>query len=117
MNLPCSATRAVFLNVKGSGRIFMTFFPSVFHRAVASHASEKMGDRRFQPSPDYGGDPPSLRYGATRKAATCCWSVAGRVAGWVAVTRSARLVQSPNVNVNVTGLLLVCCRFCCQLTR
>jgi hypothetical protein len=37
-------------------RIFMTFFPSVFHGAVASHTSDRMADRRFQPSPDYGGE-------------------------------------------------------------
>jgi len=42
--------------------------------------ADRMADRQFQPSPDYGGDPPSLHYGATRKAVTCCRSVVFHVA-------------------------------------
>jgi len=45
------AGRQTRQGVKGSVRIFMTFSPSVFYRTVASHRSDIMADRRFQPSP------------------------------------------------------------------
>ena len=46
------------------------------------------------------------------KGVTCCRSVALRVAGCAAVTRSPCLAQSPSVNVNVTGVFRVCCGKC-----